>query len=184
MNSSLSLKLLTELKDYCDKLVPYCVVPQEWYSSLKFKKEEAVKDSTTGEETTKVEYIDSNIKVEHFRPREGETLNYAFTIKADSLSTVSARLVMEDSYNLILSFSCRESIGDSGYAFYAINVYWTATVTTTTKSEPTKFTYTDNNNTGSMTSEQTKYVTVRWDKSNVTISRGEAYEKEDTTQKN
>lgn len=153
--------ILTKLIDHCDSLVPYLIVPQEWYSTLRFRDRD-------GKEQ------DPAIKVSDFRPETG--LDYTFTVEAAGYGDITGRLVMDADFNILLSFARREDVASSDKAnsFYSINVYWTATTTVKTDSEQADFTYTGDGETGSQTSLQKKQVTVRWDKKNVQISRGEA----------
>lgn len=142
-----ALKLVKQIGIYCDGLVPYLNVPQEWYESVSKKSE----------------------NMETFRPEKSFDFPFDITVAGNESQSVKGRIIMNSNYDLLISLTCSKN-GDSPYS---LNIYWEATVTEKTSSEPNKFEISDGGM-GKMTTKQTKTVTVNWLKENVTISRGEA----------
>lgn len=147
------------IKEQCDLLVQYLSVPQEWYDSVKSNADEPKK------------------------PEKVETVTYElqFTVENNTLfGTVNCKLVMADNYNLTLTFTAESTSGSGNNqdSRYSITVYWVPTVTAEPKAEEPKYEYTQQTDgsyrTGYMTQKHTLTVKVKWEKENVTISRGDA----------
>lgn len=153
------------IKNQCDLLVQYLSVPQEWYDSVRGKAGQPQKPTADDVKTVTYEL---QITVEN---------NTQF-------GTVNCKLVMADNYNLTLTFtSASTSESTSGSADdqasrYSITVYWVPTVTAEPKAKEPVYEYTTPTGggyrTGYMTQEHTLTVKVKWEKENVTISRGDA----------
>lgn len=143
-----SSKLYDEIRDWCDKLVPYLSVPQEWYSTLDYGS------------------ADDEIKTEDFMPTS--QLDFEFTVSSPEAGDVKARLIMSSNYNLIISLSYNEG----GKSLFAVNIYWEADVTEKTDSEDADYDY-GGGKEGWQTITQTKVVTVTYNKSRAKVSRGE-----------
>lgn len=163
--------LCTKLREYCDKLVPFLGVQDEWYKT-----------------------VSESLSREGFRPQAKDYLDYTLKITPqdaeDVFGTVVCRVIMQEDYNLIFSFVYQGAAdgssgsgsgsGDTGSkgSLYAANVYWEAEVTQTTESKQSEVVYTQKGSLGSMTTTNTKTIKVTWDRANATISRGEAVGKE------
>lgn len=163
--------LCTELRKYCDKLVPFLGVQDEWYKT-----------------------VSESLSREGFRPQAKDYLDYTLRITPEDaenvFGTVVCRVIMQEDYNLIFSFVYQGAAdgssgsgsgsGDTGSkgSLYAANVYWEAEVTQTTESKQSEVVYTQKGSLGSMTTTNTKTIKVTWDRANATISRGEAVGKE------
>lgn len=163
--------LCTKLSEYCDKLVPFLGVQDEWYKT-----------------------VSESLSREDFRPQAKDYLDYTLRITPedaeDMFGTVVCRVIMQEDYNLIFSFVYQGAAdgssgggsgsGDTGSkgSLYAANVYWEAEVTQTTESKQSEVVYTQKGSLGSMTTTNTKTIKVTWDRANATISRGEAVGKE------
>ena len=145
----------------CDKLVPYLNVPEEWYEKIKGQPGALTRPT----------------------PVQIPSVSYEFTVKVQDskgqedskYGTVNCKFVMNANYDILLTFN-------GGDKEYAITVYWVADVSTTIATDNPKYVYADGEAVdendhylkGSMTQLRTLNVTVKWDKKNVTISRGEA----------
>lgn len=163
--------LCTKLREYCDKLVPFLGVQDEWYKT-----------------------VSESLSREGFRPQAKDYLDYTLKITPqdaeDVFGTVVCRVIMQEDYNLIFSFVYQGAAdgssgsgsgsGDTGSkgSLYAANVYWEAEVTQTTESKQSEVVYTQDGSLGSMTTTNTKTIKVTWGRANATISRGEAVGKE------
>lgn len=139
------IKLLEKIKAQCDGLVPCLDVPEEWYATV----------------------------AEVSRPALPARLSYTFSLNVTGdgrFGAVSCELVMNDNYDIILTFK-----GADGQ--YALTAYWPAERTAEKKSKDPQYGYLDPTDksyqTGSHKIENTLNVTVQWNKAKVTISRGE-----------
>ncbi len=160
--------MYNSIKGWCDYLMPYLAVPQEWYSTLR-----------NGDGS------DPDIEVKDFRPTNPEALVFPFTISTSSATfgEVQAKLIMTGNFDIIMSFSVKgdnelidgESAinGDSDQTMFAVNVYWKALVDVETGSDAPVYDVGTGTG-GTQTIKQTRVVTVNWKKENATISRGEA----------
>lgn len=178
-------KLLTEIGNWCDKLVPYLSIPQAWYSTLRNK--------SVGTDNLPT---DPGILAEQFRPAPGY-ICVEFTVETtdETFGDVSARLIMYANYDILLSFSQKSELAsgaDGEASMYSVNIYWQAEVTEKTSSGAPVYEVNedtdgdgepDSSTSGSQTIKQTKRVTVVWDKENAVISRGEAVKPQDDEKK-
>ena len=158
-NSNLNkLGLYSQIASYVDRLIPFLGIQQEWYST-----------------------VEEHIKRDYFKPTEEEYLNYTFKITTDDdkLGEVQCRLIMKENYDMILSFVYAVE-NDNNKSQYAANIYWEAEVKDVTNSKQSEMVYTediggkDKGTIGTMTTTNTKTITVEWKKENATLSRGEA----------
>lgn len=143
-----SLQLCNTILSRCNELIPY-FVPGEWYDGVK-NNEGAPKKPE--KDLAPVEF------------------NFTVTVPDDNrFGTVKCKLVMNTSYDLNLTFS-----GEDGE--YAISVYWQATLNQTKTAGKPIYDYTtptgDQYTNGHLTQTNELTITAKWEKDNVTISRG------------
>lgn len=143
----LESNIMKNVSEYCDLLVPYLYIPQEWYSTLKNKP-----------------------TVESMKPENKLNIKFKIAPDAGNAGVVECILMMNYNYDLLFSFSCLS--GDT--TLYSVNLYWVAEVEDPISAKQPEYDYTDDRKSGSMHIRQTKTVTVKWSKKNVTLSRGEA----------
>lgn len=143
------LQICPKILSQCNALFPFDV-PNEWYER-------------SGEGSAK-------------KPTERPAdLTYDFTITVkdhDEFGTVHGRLFMSSSnYNLQFTFTAE------GSDEYAITVYWVADKKVNRVTGDATYSYTDREadgsyKTGNLIQTETVQVTVKWNKEDVTISRG------------
>lgn len=142
------------IREQCDQLVPYLNVPNEWYETVTG----VSKPAAPGTKTVSFEIKPAGADA---APQE--------------LGTVNVTLVLGENYDLL--FQCEYKDGDA--SLYSVILYMEATVKVSTSTGVPKYDYTDPDPTdgvykeGSLTQTTERTVTVSWEKTRATISRGE-----------
>lgn len=139
--------IMKSVSEYCDLLVPYLNIPQEWYSTL-----------------------DGIHTADSYKPQQMLNISFTITPDAGNAGKVECTLMMNLNYDLLFTFSCFS--GDT--TLYSVNLYWEAEVEDPISTKQPVYEYTNDRKSGSMYIQQTKTVTAKWNKENVTLSRGEA----------
>ena len=144
-------KLQSIICGQCDKIVPYLNIPDEWYARVKDNEGDPPKRPAAPEPVTD---------------------KFTFTMKDyPQFGTVTCTMRMEANYDLLFTF-----LSESGG--YSITLYWVAEVDPAIVAKDPEYVYADVDETnnfkkGYLRQISTLIVTVKWRKSNITISRGE-----------